>query len=113
MGSVVATWVGQLRNKSLRNETLFINHLDLGKLSHSFFKPTLPLIKQVNQTIEGDILVSKHLFASPPSSPKLTSVSERFFSLQNVSLFGVEFRLYDGRGLYTGDDRMSFVLLRR
>jgi hypothetical protein len=82
---------------------------DLGEFSHSFFKPIPPPIKQFDQTIAGDILVSKHLFPSLPSSPKLTSVSERFFSLQSVSLLGVEFRLYDGRNLYEGDDRMSFV----
>jgi hypothetical protein len=29
--------------------------------------------------------------------------------MQNVSLRGVEFRLYDGRNLYDGDDRTSFV----
>ena len=108
MGSVVATWVGQCRDRSVRDE-LCSRMTDLGELSHSFFKPTLPLIRQFDQTIEGDILVSKHLFASPPSSPKLTNMSERFFSLQSVSLVGVEFRLYDGRGLYIGDDRMSFV----
>lgn len=82
---------------------------DLGDLSHSFFKPTPPLVKHINQTIEGEILVSKYLFHSPPSTPKLTRVSERLYSLRSVSLFGVEFQLYDGRGLYPGDDRMSFV----
>jgi hypothetical protein len=82
---------------------------DLGEFSHSFFKPTPPLIKQFDQTIAGDILMSKHLFPSPPSSPKLTSVNETFYSLPGVSLRGVEFRLYDGRNLYEGDDRMSFV----
>lgn len=82
---------------------------DLGELSHRFFKPTRPLIKRFDLTIEGDILVSNHLFPSPPSAAKLTRVSERFFSLRRVSLFGIEFRLYDGRDLYIGDDRMSFV----
>jgi hypothetical protein len=82
---------------------------DLAELSQGFFKPKPLLIKQFDQTIEGDILLSKHLFPSQPSTPKLTSVSERFFSLQSVSLLGVEFQLYDGRNLYEGDDRMSFV----
>jgi hypothetical protein len=108
VGSVIATWVGQCEERAARRE-LCLRMADLGELSHSFFKPAPPLIKQFDQRIEGDILVSKHLFPSPPSTPKLTQVSERFFSLQGVSLFGVEFRLYDGRGLYEGDDRMSFV----
>jgi hypothetical protein len=108
VGSVIATWIGQCGEPSAREE-LCSRMTDLGELSHSFFKPTPPLIKQFDQTIEGDILMSKHLFSSPPSTPKLTSVSERFFSLQGVSLVGVEFRLYDGRNLYEGDDRMSFV----
>ena len=108
MGSVIATWIGHCAETSERNE-LCSRMTDLGELSHSFFKPAPPLIKQFDQTLEGDILVSKHLFHSPPSTPKLTRVSERFFSLSNVSLFGVEFRLYDGRNLYEEDDRMSFV----
>lgn len=108
MGSVIATWIGQCVENSARDE-LCSRMTDLGELSHSFFKPTPPLIKQFDQRIEGDILVSKHLFPSLPSTPKLTTVSESFYSLQSVSLLGVEFRLYDGRNLYEGDDRMSFV----
>jgi hypothetical protein len=108
VGSVIATWIGQCAEPSAREE-LCSRMTDLGELSHSFFKPAPPLIKQFDQTIEGNILVSKHLFPAPPSTPKLTNVSERFFSLSSVSLRGVEFQLYDGRNLYEGDDRMSFV----
>jgi hypothetical protein len=32
--------------------------------------------------------------------------------LENAVLYGIEFRLYDGRKFYPGDDRISFVFLR-
>jgi hypothetical protein len=108
VGSVCAMWVGQCRETSAREE-LCLRIIGLGEISHSFFRPVPPPIKRFDQTIEGDILIAEHLFPSPPATPKLTRVSERFFSLERVSLFGVEFRLYDGRGLYEGEDRMSFV----
>jgi hypothetical protein len=108
VGSVYATWTGQCRDAVAREE-LCLRMTDLGELSHSFFKPLSPLIKQFNQTIKGNILVSEHLFPAPPSSPKLARVSESFFSLQKVSLVGVEFQLYDSRRMYAGQDRMSFV----
>jgi hypothetical protein len=108
VGSVIATWVGKCSATSVRDE-LCLKMTELGEFSHNFFTPTRPLVKQFNHTIEGDILISQHVFPSPPTSPKLTRVSERYFSLQSVPLLGVEFQLYDGRGLYSGDDRMSFV----
>jgi hypothetical protein len=82
---------------------------DLGALSHSYFKPASPSVKQFNQRIEGDILVSEHLLPSSPLDPRLDGGGERLCSLRSVSLFGVEFRLYDGRDLYAGEDRVSFV----
>lgn len=82
---------------------------DLGQFSHSFFPPPAPIVKQFDQLIEGHIIVSEHLFPAPPTTPKLTRVSEHFFALERIALSGLEFRLYDGRSLYDGADRVSFV----
>jgi hypothetical protein len=108
MPSVIAYWSGQCREITERDE-LCLRMVDLAQLSNSFFKTEPPTVKKYNQKIEGDILLSTHLFPSAPSTAKLTRVDETYFSLRDVSLFGVEFQLYDGRGLYPGDDRMSFV----
>ncbi len=107
MPSVVAYWSGRYPACAQRDE-LCLRMADLGKLSHSFFLPTPPL-RRFDQTITGDILLSRHIFPSPPSSPKLTRIDDEFYSLPRVSLFGLEFSLYDGRELYTGNDRISFV----
>lgn len=107
MPSVVAYWSGRYPACAQRDE-LCLRMADLGKLSHSFFSPT-PSIRRFDQTIAGDILLSRHIFPNPPSSPKLTRIDEEFYSLPRISLFGLEFSLYDGRELYTGDDRISLV----
>lgn len=108
MPSVVATWLGQRKETSPLDE-LNLRMAELGHLSHSFLGPSPPPIKNFDHTIEGNIIVSAELFSSPPSTSKLTRISEGLYSMRDVILSGVEFRLYDGRNLYPGDDRVSFV----
>jgi hypothetical protein len=107
MPSVYATWSGQCRDSAVREE-LCLRLRDLGELSQSFFRFHIP-VKTFDQTIKGTILLSRELFPSWPSSPKLTEVNEQYLSLQKVTLYGLEFRLYDPRVFYPGEDRVSFV----
>ncbi len=108
MPSVIAYWNGQCRASAERDE-LYLRMADLGNLSHSFFGPKAPSLRRFDETIRGDILLSRYIFSNPPSSPKLTRISDELYSLPRASLFGLEFRLYDGRGLYSSDDRISLV----
>lgn len=108
MPSVIAYWTGQLRDPAEREE-LCLRLADLGRLSHRFFQGKPPDIKRFDHRIEGDILLSAHLFSSPPSTRKFTQVTESLYSVGSLSLIGFEFRLFDGRDLYPGNDRITVV----
>lgn len=47
-----------------------------------------------------------------PLQPKRIRVDEDLFRVDKIKLYGIEFRLYDGRQLYPDDDRVSFAFLR-
>lgn len=78
---------------------------DLAEFSQSFFASPPP-IKTFDQTVQGNILVSRELFPAPPSSP---NTIDKYLALRSVRLYGLEFRLYDPRDFYAGEDRVSFV----
>jgi hypothetical protein len=107
MPSVYVNWSGRLREASLRDE-LCLRLGEIAELSHSLFKVP-PSIKWFNHSIEGNILLSGSLFETAPSGKKLVKVAEDLFSIRKVFLSGIEFRLYDGRHIYDGEDRVSFV----
>jgi hypothetical protein len=138
MPSVIVSWSGQCSELFVR-ENLCWKLEELAELSHSYFEVP-PSIRRFDHVIKGNILLSGSLFSAPPSSSnlvrvyeslpqevdplgfelrvagplgqKLRKIHEDLFSLPQVDLYGIEFRLFDGRHLYEEDDRISFIFLR-
>jgi hypothetical protein len=138
MPSVEVVWKGRCVDANARR-FLSEKMKELGALSHSFFAVPPP-VKVYDQTLSGRILIGASLLNEAPTSPALVrvgagqllsnqlsggislelagpmrepvvSVAEDLFALHQARLYGVEFRLYDGRGFYLDDDRISFVFL--
>jgi hypothetical protein len=80
-------WSGQCRDSTAR-EGLCARLRDPGELSHSFFGSPMP-VKSFVQTLEGTILLSRELFHSIPSSPKMSEVNEKYLALRRLTLYGV------------------------
>jgi hypothetical protein len=107
MPSVITTWAGQLRDRARRAE-LGLRIAELANVSQAAFgKQYPPDLRRFEKTIEGDVLLSVHVFATPPTSPKVTRIDENYYAVRSIGLTGLEFRLYGAN--YEGDDRISFV----
>ncbi len=81
-----------------------------------------PNIEIIDQEVEGDILVSSSVSAHPGTLitrareaglAVMEDEDERraFIALDRARLRGINFKLFDPRGLYPNADRMSFVFL--
>ncbi|MGZ5849821.1 MAG: hypothetical protein ACXWJN_04460 [Methyloceanibacter sp.] len=80
-------------------------------------------IEAVNRPISGPILVSSFISASPEALVEsareagLTVIDRQdgahapLIAMDKGKLVGLDFKLFDPRGLYPGEDRMSFVFL--
>lgn len=141
MGSVYVTWRGQcadreqqehllsyLRRWAERNVARRASPLEdlnaLSKMLHASRAeglPDIPDLTVFDQTVEGNILVNADLFEDKErafeQAGQLGLEVERskdgnFIRLQRLTLHGIQFRLYDPRGLYPGEDRMGFVFLQ-
>lgn len=130
MGSVVVSWSGRLDDRECR-EALCARLATIATASHSYFDPTPPL-RTYDQVYKGRIIVEatvfdagqdlseltrlyKHTGHMPfklgtPMQPEPVEIEADLFAASEVTLHGLDFRLYDGRGLY--DDRVSFVFAR-
>jgi hypothetical protein len=108
MPSVYAVWSGQCRDVAARRELL--GHVEeIAALSHSYFAGS-PTIVRWQGPIAGRILISaEHFQGHEPAGTRLERVSEDLYALDHATLEGIEFRLYDPRYLYVGEDRVSFV----
>lgn len=118
MPSVIVTWHGWSPDQELC-EDLFEHMRELGSLSHSYLLEREP-VRIFNEWIEGNVLVavrdepslngiSLHVpFLQPPQTKQARYAGK----LSRVHLEGVQFRLFDPRGLYPYDDRISFVFGR-
>lgn len=82
--------------------------------------PDIPELTSFDLTVEGNILLDADLFTDEGHSfdsaellnlPVERTKNGNFFRLQRVSLHGIQFRLFDPRGLYPGEDRMGFVFI--
>lgn len=134
MPSVIIRWSGFCPRSSLR-EDLLSRLREIAALSHRFLDDTP--VRVFDETIEGNIVVSGNLLredrlprlkpiwdadlnastgfpelrVAGPLREKQVNAREDLYVLRQARLQGLEFRLYDGRGLYPQEDRVSFVFL--
>lgn len=127
MGSVYVRWTGHCTDPEIRTQ-LLSKLTQLADLSHSYANDSSGF-QRFDRTLDGRILVSPDLLretklqmpadahapgglelrASGPLGPPKPASPSQFLLANQVRLEGLEFRLYDGRGLYPGADRISFV----
>lgn len=127
MGSVNIHWNGRCADAAMRS-ALLGKIGELSELSHAQFD-TPPEARNFSHTINGEILIDPALLegtglempaeshapggldlrAAGPLGVAKPQGPADFLRVSNVWLEGIEFRLFDGRGLYPGEDRMSFV----
>jgi hypothetical protein len=86
--------------------------------------PVLPPVIHYDHDVNGTILVDTDLMPDEESAlaearrhgvpvlPKDTGRAGGYLRLERLHLHGIDFQLFDPRGLYPGEDRMSFVFLR-
>lgn len=104
MPSVYATWHGGCRDKAMRQE-LCERMADLGETAYEYASSSG--VKFFDQTIEGNILISKaHIM--PAEDFAQLDESERIISVEKIGLYGVEFHL-DPQTFYPSENRVSFV----
>jgi hypothetical protein len=133
MASVTVVWKGSSRESRVRYRLL--GYLDrLAARSNAYFKnaepkrparkvPIRPNIEIFNQEISGSILISSWISQNPETlaaragEAQLRLLSDPAFEgpplieLGSARLRGLDFKLFDPRGLYLTADRMSFVFL--
>ncbi|MEM9592273.1 MAG: hypothetical protein AAF967_13215 [Pseudomonadota bacterium] len=134
MSSVNVVWKGNCR--SIEARTRLLAYLRrLARLSDGYLRPDErpflavvgeePVLPRANvalieETREGKILVSTDITAHPDTLlvrareaglPILTAEDQNYVVLKKVQLRGIDFRLFDPRGLYPDNDRMSFVFI--
>jgi hypothetical protein len=137
MPSVDVLWKGNCRDPQIRYRLLGYLHR-LARLSDSYLlrgeRPVLSLVGQqgaatrranietIDETLSGRILISSLIGPLPETliararEAGLTvhepeGEEPHLIALDEVRLRGLDFKLFDPRGLYPGDDRMSFVFL--
>jgi len=103
MPSVMVGWGGRCTDPRKRGG-LTRKLIELGGICHSLFDPPLPIARAVTG-IAGRILVSPHLFLPKEEA----EAAGKFIELAELELSGVEFRFFDPRNIYKGEDRISFV----
>lgn len=103
MPSVMVNWWGQCADPAIR-QGLTAKLLQLGRLSHSLFEPPLPEPREA-KPLAGRILVLSELFQAENQAGN----ASQFIELPAIDLSGLEFRFFDPRNIYKGEDRISFV----
>src|SRR4051812_24793602 len=127
MGSVFVRWTGHCLDVAAR--TVLLEKLSgFARMCEGYFDE-FSGFQRFNRTLEGRILVSPDLLhgtnlvlapeanapgglelrLAGPLGPSKPASPRQFLTASQVHLEGLEFRLYDGRRLYPGADRMSFV----
>ena len=128
MGSVYVRWTGRCLDGEARAQ-LLDKLIDFARMSESYFDE-FSGFQRFDRTLEGRILLSPDLLegtslqlpaeahalgglelraSGPLGPPKPASSPSQFLTAGQVHLEGLELRLYDGRRLYPGADRVSFV----
>ena len=127
MGSVYVRWTGRCLDVEARTQ-LLEKLAEFALLSHNYFEGFVGF-QRFNRTLDGRVLLSPDLLqgtglelpaeaqaagglelrAAGPLGPPKPSSPSQFLTASQVHLEGLEFRLYDGRRLYPGADRISFV----
>jgi hypothetical protein len=84
-------------------------------------KLDLPAVRTWNRAVRGDILVGPGVAADPAGAVEeasrlgaeqvMTGADYGLIRVESLRLFGLDFRLFDPRGLYPNEDRVSFVFL--
>lgn len=137
MSSVDVVWKGNCRNPEARYRLLSYLHR-LARVSETYLRqgerPHLslvgaghealprPNIEAIDETREGPTLISSAIGPHPETlivraqEAGLTVIAPddggpQLIALDAVRLRGLSFKLFDPRGLYPGDDRMSFVFV--
>jgi len=135
MSSVNVVWKGNCRSMEARTRLLAYLHR-LARLSDGYLRPDdrpflavvgegpVPPranVEMVDETRKGEILVSTDITAHPETLlarareaglpvHAVEGCADRI-ALEEVRLRGIDFRLFDPRGLYPDNDRMSFVFI--
>jgi len=135
MSSVHVAWKGNCRSAEAR--TRLLDYLQrLARVSDGYLRPAerrhltvvgdghvaaRANIERIDETRHGEILVSTNITAHPETllarakeaGLPIRSVGEGapYIVLDEVRLHGIDFRLFDPRGLYPENDRMSFVFI--
>ena len=104
MGSVIAHWRGRCADEAKQRD-LLTKIEELAAISHGYFEEPVE-VRRFDEVIEGNIVVDPDVAIAGGMREQ---DREQFLSAGRVRLEGIEFRLYDGRRMYPGDDRMSFV----
>ena len=127
MGSVYVRWTGRCLDVEARTK-LLEKLTEFAVLSYDYFQESSGF-QRFYRTLDGRILLSPDLLqgtglelpagaqaaggvelrAAGPLGPAKPSPPSQFLTTSQVHLEGLEFRLYDGRRLYPGADRISFV----
>jgi len=137
MPSVDVVWKGNCRDPQIRYRLLGYLHR-LARLSESYLRrgerPFLALvgeqdvvppranIETIDETVSGPILISSLIGPHPETlvtrarEAGLTVIEPEgeephLIALDEVRLRGLDFKLFDPRGLYPDTDRMSFVFV--
>lgn len=131
MPSVNVTWSGSSSDVALQ-DNLSMKLWELGELSHSHFESNIP-VQVFDGPLSGGVLIRRDAFPvnapictnplkrSPlqngidlrPAGPRRTPKGSDgdLYWVDGVRLRGVQFRLFDGRHLYDGEDRVSFLFV--
>ncbi len=127
MGSVYVRWTGRCTDEEVRGQ-LRDKLRELAISTFPYFEDS-PGLQNYYGPIEGRILISPSLLdgtelelpaaahapggielrAAGPLGASKSPSPEQFLTTGHVFLEGIAFRLYDGRQLYPGGDRISFV----
>jgi hypothetical protein len=74
--SVTVSWSGKCPNHTTQ-EDLCRKLEGLAELSHGYFEEPKPAVKYFDQTIEGEILLSGHVFGDNTTIPQALKVAQR------------------------------------
>ena len=120
MPFVDAVWNGQCADRKIQQELceqlLRVSDLSSQKFKSFFGKPSNPVLYD-DPDQEAEYLVCESVFTGRVPTSKLNKVDNGIYLAKKLSLYGVEFPLFDPRFLnppfFMGtNDRMSFVFTR-
>lgn len=120
MPTVEVIWLGQCPDHAVQQK-LCTKMADMGEISNrlhqEYFGYEAKPISFDGQTVHQKVILSRDLFLNRNIPSRLEKINDQYFAAQEVSLYGVEFQVYDPRhyasiGMVAHCYTASFVFLR-